>query len=158
MVPDEFTEQQWQQLLAAGPAIARAVAAASGSERQSEAELATFLELLERTADDTEQSRLLGRLAADTRTMLADGALPMAGQDVVFEGLHAARQAGAMLAVVGDEEEARSVRMWLMEIGRVVAEAAREGGLMGIGGEQISRPEHETIQAIADALGLAEPT
>jgi hypothetical protein len=153
---DTFTDQQWQQLVEAAPSIARAVAAASGSGGQTELELDAFLRLLEQTRNDTAGQGLLGTLTADLHARLSAGAMSLAMEDVVADGIHAARQAGALLAVEPDEQEARSVRYWLLEVARTVAGATRDGGIMGIGGQEMSRPERDAIAAISDGLGFGE--
>lgn len=158
MAREPFTDDQWQQLQEAGPAIARAVASAAGSTGQTEAELEAFLRLVERTQTDSTDSELLDRLVSEVHTLLAAGALAQPAEDVIAEGIHAARRAGALLAVLANEGDARAVRLWLLDVGRTVAGAAREGGILGLGGEDVSGPERETIAAISDALGLSEPT
>lgn len=158
MARELFTDQQWQQLLEAPVAIARAVAAAAGSGGQSETELASFLDLLERTRTEGADSELTGRLANDVYNLLAAGSLQMTSADPIADGIHAARRAGAILAVIADDEGARAVRLWLLDIARTVAQASREGGILGFRAEEMSSPERETIAAISDALGLSEPT
>ena len=158
MARETFTDQQWQQLVEAAPSIARGVAAASGSPAQTELELEAFLRLLEQTRDDTDGHGLLGSLTADVHSRLSSGTLALAADDVVADGIHAARQAGALLAVEPDEQEARAVRYWLMEVARTVASATSEGGILGIGGQDVSRSERDTMAAISDALGMTEGT
>jgi len=155
---ETFTDQQWQQLVEAAPAIARGVSAASGSAAKSEQELESFLRLLEQTRNETDGQGLLGALTADIHSRLSTGTLGLAAEDVVADGVHAARQAGALLAVESDEHEARAVRYWLMEVARTVASATREGGILGIGGQEVSRPERDTLAAISDGLGFTEGT
>jgi hypothetical protein len=157
MARESFTDHQWQQLQQAGPAIARAVAAAAGSGGQTETELDAFLRLVERTLSESADSELLGRLVSEVHGLLAAGSLDMTAEDVIAEGIHAARRAGAVLSVLADDDEARAVRLWLLDVARTVAQAAREGGILGLGGEDMSGPERETIAAISDALGLSEP-
>jgi hypothetical protein len=41
-----------------------------------------------------------------------------------------------------------------MRVANAVASASREGGILGLGSEEVSRPERDTIESIADALGL----
>lgn len=158
MARETFTDQQWQQLVEAAPSIARGVAAASGSPAQTELELEAFLRLLEQTRDDTDGQGLLGSLSADIHSRLSSGTLTLAAADVVADGIHAARQAGALLAIEADDHDARAVRHWLMEVARTVASAVRDGGILGIGGQDVSRSERDTLAAIADGLGLAEAT
>lgn len=156
MARETFTEQQWQQLVEAAPAVARAVSAAAGSRGKTELELEAFLRLLEETRNDTDGHGLLGELTADIHSRLSTGTLGLQVDDVVADGIHAARQAGALLGIEDDEHDARAVRYWLMEVARTVASASREGGILGIGGRDVSAPEQETMAAIADALGMTE--
>jgi len=148
----DFSTTQWEALLEAAPAIALAVAAAAGSDRQSESELGAFISLVGRTNAEASPDSLLGKLVADLEGRLASGWRPAADEPYI-DGLEAARRAGAILGVSADEAQASEVRSWLLSVARTVAEAAREGGVLGLGGEQVSPHETDTIEAIADALG-----
>jgi hypothetical protein len=142
----------------AGPQIALAVAASSGSSGQSEAELGAFLRIVDETADDSDNASTLGQLAAAARDKVASGMLTGNATDAIPDGIQAAREAGAILAVAADEADARAVRQWLLQVAHVTAAAARDGGVLGIGGAEISDSERDTMAEIADALGgSAEP-
>ncbi len=157
-MPHVFTDHQWQRLSEAGPQIARAVAASAGSAGQSEAELGAFLRLVDETADDSGGSSVLGQLAAASRDKVASGMLAGGTEDAIPDGIQAAREAGAILAVAAPEGDARSIRQWLLQVAHVTAAAAREGGVFGIGGTDVSDNERETMAAISDGLGgSAEP-
>ena len=43
---------------------------------------------------------------------------------------------------------------WALSVGRHVAEAAKEGGFLGIGGERVSEKERATLNELATALGV----
>jgi hypothetical protein len=154
-LPGEFTDHQWQRLAEAGPQIARAVAASAGRASQSEAELDAVLRLVDQTADESDGAGLLGALAAATRDKIAAGMLTQDPQNAIPDGIQAAREAGAILGVAADEQQARAIRQWLLQIAHTVAGAAREGGLFGIGGKQVSDLERETMADIADGLGAS---
>lgn len=49
--------------------------------------------------------------------------------------------------------ESRAFKNWLKQIANLVAEAAREGGFLGFGGEKISAAERATLAEISSALG-----
>jgi hypothetical protein len=158
MAWEPYTEQQWLDLTDAAPAIARAVASVSGSAAQSEVELDAFLTLIEEKSDSRGGeggSTLLSRLVSDVHGRLAGGVEPPEN-DAMTDGLQAARRAGALLAIYPDAGQAREVRLWLLDVARRVAESARDGGVLGIGGQQISSAESDTLLSIADALGLSE--
>jgi hypothetical protein len=158
MAWEPYTEQQWLDLTDAAPAIARAVASVSGSAAQSEAELDAFLTLIEEKSDSRSgegASTLLSRLVSDVHGRLAGG-MSTPENDAMTDGLHVARRAGALLAIYPDAGQAREVRLWLLDVARRVAESARDRGVLGIGGQQISSAESDTLLSIADALGLSE--
>ncbi len=153
---DAFTPEQWQALVEAPPAIARAVASVAGSPAQSANELGAFLELIDRAAAD-DAGGLLGAIVGDVHGRLAGGTPQHSPADAFMDGLEAARRAGAILSVQADPSEAARVRAWMLSVAQVVASAAREGGVLGIGGEQVSEREEQTIAAIRDALGVDTP-
>lgn len=64
------------------------------------------------------------------------------------------RRALAILAQKGTPEETAEYRDWLAGIAERIANAAKEGGLLGFGGERVSGPEREVIEEIRQALGL----
>ena len=51
-------------------------------------------------------------------------------------------------------DESREYKEWAMSIARNVANAAKEGGFLGIGGTRVSEGEIEAFAQIADALGI----
>ncbi|MGI8928903.1 MAG: hypothetical protein ACR2H0_05500 [Candidatus Limnocylindrales bacterium] len=150
---EPFNDHQWQRLVDAGPQIALAVAASSGSPKQSVEELDAFLRMVDQAADDSDGGGVLARLALDTRSKLAAGMLRGNQDEAIPDGIHAAREAGAILAVHADEQEARALRQWLLSVAYTVASAARDGGVLGIGSREVSELEQETMNAITDALG-----
>lgn len=150
---EAFSDHQWQRLVEAGPQIALAVAASGGSPKQSVHELDAFLRMVDHAADESDGGGVVARLAVDTRAKLAAGMLSGNQEDAIPDGIHAAREAGAILAVHADEQEARALRQWLLGVAYTVASAARDGGVLGLGGRDVSKVEKETMDAIADGLG-----
>lgn len=142
----------WIALVSAGPAIARAVSASAGSTVRSEAELDAYVQFVSDAAIGASGEDLLGQLVADVANLLAVGVDPVSG-DAYAEGLEQARRAGAILAVELEPGEATAIRGWYLAAASRVVQAAREGGVLGIGASDVSTWERETIQSIADALG-----
>ena len=50
--------------------------------------------------------------------------------------------------------DAQEFRTWLMSIARKAAEAAKEGGFLGIGGTQVSASEQAALAQLGTALGV----
>ncbi len=67
----------------------------------------------------------------------------------------AALTAAAELVDAKTPEQAAGFKSWLYEVSKKVAEASKEGGFLGIGGERISEAEEEMLTAVSGALGLA---
>jgi hypothetical protein len=65
-----------------------------------------------------------------------------------------ARRAAAMLAGRAAPADARAYRDWLLAIAKHVCAAARSGGFLGIGGEQISTAERAFLAELDGALRL----
>ncbi len=64
-------------------------------------------------------------------------------------------QVAELLTSKSTEIEARQYKEWAMAVGQKVAEAAKEGGFLGIGGERVSAEEKRTLAKLTKALDLA---
>jgi hypothetical protein len=64
------------------------------------------------------------------------------------------RSAAALLAARADPADSAAYRQWLQSIAARVCEAARSGGLLGIGGELLSDAERQLLDDLGGALGL----
>ena len=147
----DLSATNWAALVAAAPAIARAVSASSGSSGQSETELNAFVQFVSDAAVSA-GTDILGQLVSDVGTLLAVGVEPVSG-DAYTDGLEQARRAGAIVAVELEPAEAEAIRAWYLSAAQAVAASVREGGVLGIGATDVSTWELQTIQSIADALG-----
>ncbi|MEB3250753.1 MAG: hypothetical protein VKO01_01265 [Cyanobacteriota bacterium] len=74
------------------------------------------------------------------------------------EGKNAAishfQKVAALLAAKVTGVEANSYKTWLMSLAEKVAEAQKEGGIMGLGASRISERESDVLKQLAMALGL----
>ncbi|MEE9320270.1 MAG: hypothetical protein V3U76_07495 [Granulosicoccus sp.] len=64
------------------------------------------------------------------------------------------RAAAGLVDTKCSEEDARIYREWCVKIANLVAEAAKEGGFLGFGGERISQEERAMLTRIEEALGV----
>lgn len=64
------------------------------------------------------------------------------------------RTVSDMLASKASDQEAAEYKEWAMSIAEKVATAAKEGGFLGFGGEQVSEGEKATYREVADAFGV----
>jgi hypothetical protein len=68
--------------------------------------------------------------------------------------LEACRQTSAMVDRKAASNEAQAFKQWLLSIAQKVAEAAKEGGVLGFGGTRISEQETSALKDLASALGV----
>lgn len=62
--------------------------------------------------------------------------------------------ASATVAARGSAEEAAGYNQWLYSVAVATAEAAKEGGFMGIGGERVSDKEQAALNQLKTVLSL----
>lgn len=63
------------------------------------------------------------------------------------------KQAAAILSAKGSPEELGAFRKLMVDVAQKVADAAKEGGFMGIGGVQVNDAERQAITEIRAAVG-----
>jgi len=97
---------------------------------------------------DTPQGRAVAR--DDLQQKLAGCKSP----EIKTRCIETLRQAGAVVDAKAPGD-ATAFKGWLRQISQQVAEAANEGGLLGIGGERVSEAEKATLREISSALKLA---
>lgn len=64
-------------------------------------------------------------------------------------------EVNALLANKVSAQEGQDYKAWVMKVAENVAKAAKEGGFLGFGGEQISEGEKVLAQDVARALGTS---
>jgi hypothetical protein len=64
------------------------------------------------------------------------------------------REIAALLARKSPPAEADGFERWMLSIAQRVSEAAREGGVLGIGSKLVSEKETTMIAELSEALGL----
>jgi ABC-type Fe3+ transport system substrate-binding protein len=68
--------------------------------------------------------------------------------------LTACRQAAAVVEQKGQSAEAQAFTHWLVSVGQKVAEAAREGGVLGFEGARAGEQETAPLKELTSALGV----
>jgi hypothetical protein len=62
------------------------------------------------------------------------------------------KQVGLILTNKVTAVQAKEFKTWILAMSRQIAEAVKEGGLFGVGGERVSRDESEMLKAIEKAM------
>ncbi|WP_026370897.1 hypothetical protein [Kallotenue papyrolyticum] len=159
--PTAFDRQEWLLLgtapLAAAAAVA--VAAPGGGRREEQALLLAW-----RSADAVfAESQLVGAIVREldpqdrAEQEAAQAALaepPSSFSNVLDEAIDLCQRALAVVEQRGSAQDVEDYRRFVLYLARQVATATREGSLLGLGGQAISRAERSALDQIARALGL----
>ena len=153
----DFSADEWD-LLRSSPLMASLlVVAASPSGPVGLVQESSAAGRLVMEAAANAQTPLLKALAEDmVKTMAIPrppaGATPAQVQEAAAEIL---RRTSALLATKASPEETTEIKEWLAKVAQSTAEAAKEGGFLGIGGTLVSDQEKAALATVHDALGLA---
>jgi hypothetical protein len=152
----DYTTDEWESLLKAPLMASMVVVAASpsGPVGAIQEMLAVGKGLLEGSEGAT--NSLISAVVADVKaghrpTMSSERPKDLA--QVKAQALGACREAAALLARKAPDE-AEAFKLWVFGTAKRAAEAAKEGGFLGIGGTQVSDAEKAALGEVAGALGV----
>lgn len=156
----DFTPEEWNVLRDAPHAVGLAVAVAgssglTGTMKEAWSSAAAILEglksdnpLIQRLADKEEVKAAQAKLQETVRS----GDFKTVStriQDIAAERAH---QAVRLLREKGTPADVEAFRAFLQGVGQRVAQAAKEGSFLGIGGERVSENERAMLQRLEQAL------
>lgn len=151
----DYTKEEWDLLIKAPLMAAMAVVAASPS-----GPIGVFKELFAAGKGLVEGERASNPLIAAVVSDVKAGARPPLPaerptdiQRVKDQALQACRDVAALLARKAPRD-GDGYKRWLVETAQRAAEAAKEGGFLGIGGTRISDAEKGALADVAGALGV----
>jgi hypothetical protein len=152
----DYSKDEWESLLKAPLMAAMAVVAASpsgpiGAIQEMFAVGKGLLEGAEGTTNPLIAAVVADVKAGNRPSMPAERPKDIA--QVKAQALGACRDAAALLArkAPGDAD---GFKRWLLGTAQRAAEAAKEGGVFGIGGVSVSDAEKAALGEVAGALGL----
>lgn len=146
----DFDAEQWSTLVEA-PLLAglRVVTAARGGTiRESMALGRAYQQAREQHGE----SELLDQLVSSAPTLDAERARSYGG-NVAAASTERLRTAVGLLEGKATADEVEAYRQFVLRVARTVAEAHKEGGVLGVGGQRISEEEQRALDEIAAALG-----
>lgn len=109
----------------------------------------------------------MGQVYADARKRHADGELLddlvstppsmdpsrfQSGRDIEAMATERLREAAQILRATATPEEVDAYRRFVVDVARAAAVAHREGGFLGIGGEEVSSEEQAALDAVEATL------
>ena len=158
---DDYTPEEWQLLFDIPPMVGTAVMVAGrsglGSLKEAFA-LASGVLSGKHGYEDNQliQSLIESRLKEGQRSQvesLTDNPYrSKQPSELVDEVAKKCSQASHLLSEKSTVQEAGSYKQWVLEVGQKVAEAAKEGGFLGVGGQRVSAAEQEVLDKLTAAL------
>ena|SRR2546430_11485479 len=147
----DFNPEEWELVLSAPPDAGLLVATAQRG--------GTFREAFSIAKAYTEARRQHGESELLDQIVTAKPELKAgrhsSKEELEQELLQKIRDAVALVERKATPEETEAYRRFIVNLAERVAEAHKEGGLLGLGGERVSEAEREAIQKIKDAAGVA---
>jgi hypothetical protein len=154
----DYTAEEWELIMRAPFMAAMAVVASSPSRPIGFVkEMFAVGGALQAVTEEGSPNALVSALVADVKA----GHRPAAptesirdGSEAKALGLKACQDVSALLAHKAPGPEAEGFKRWLLSTAQRVAEAAKEGGFLGIGGVRVSEAETAVLAELAGALGV----
>lgn len=158
-VKDNFTSEEWKSLLKAPMLAAYAVAGAAPSRQEDFVrEMGAVAEGIIEAEHSAPKDSLLGAVIADILAQAEDESRgqteKLSLEEVRARALATCRDVASVLEAKAATEEAYQYKRWVLVVAEKVAAAAKEGGLFGFGGEQVSGGEIATINEIGEAIRI----
>ncbi len=151
----DFTEDEWTRVrrapLVAGLAIS--LADPGGPIETAKESMAT----LKNATNPPSREQLLSEVALDIQNLARSRENPLKGfkPEGPDPGEGVLEELRGVVAIVGAKasaEEARAFSAWLLVAAQAAADAAKDGGFLGFGAEQVSDREQAMIDKVKEAV------
>jgi hypothetical protein len=145
----DFNAEEWETVVAGPVSAALLVAAAErgGTFRESLGLAKAYAEARQKGR----QNALLDEIVASPPAV--SGARYSSADELREASLQRVRDAVQVLSAKAEPADVEAYREFALDIAQRVAEAHKEGGVLGIGGKRVSDAERTAIEAVKDALG-----
>ena len=152
-----FTEEEWARVLRA-PMVAGMAISLSDPGGPIEATKESVASLRSAT-NPPSREQLLADVALEVQSMAQERRNPLSGfkptkdrppGEQVLEELEEAHR---IVVAKATPEEAEAFGRWLVASAQAAADAAKEGGFMGIGAERVSEGEQAMLERVRAAVG-----
>lgn len=159
-IKTDFTAEEWKQLLQAPGAAGIYIIMSDpnfvvGSMKEA---LAVSGSIIKKAKGNNSEllAALLGEFKEREMAKQAQLKFEKNNVDVVKQTtFDALKQAALILDRKATPGEAAEIKAWLYDLGVKAANAAKEGGFLGFGGEKVSENEKVALQEIAGQLGIS---
>jgi hypothetical protein len=158
----DFTSEEWQRILSLPQVASLYLALASPSNPLGLAQelIASTKGILE-TLKSSSGNELIDAVAADFREKAEkrermESPLKTSNDpnEMKAQCLQISREVAALLSQKAPAD-AQAYKQWVYQAAQNSANAAKEGGFLGIGGERVSEAETAALKELATALGIS---
>ncbi|WP_291430076.1 hypothetical protein [Deinococcus sp.] len=166
-IKENFTPDEWFKVMT-GPGRAGAAIVASSPSGLTGlvAEAKALSDAIREGVSADTRTPLLEAIAADLLATPPDPAVmphqdrPRSMQDALEQSLENVRQAAWLVSAKTSPEDSAAYRQMLMDVAERTANAAKEGGFLGFGGEVVNDKERAVLDDLRRLLSLdsAAPT
>jgi hypothetical protein len=153
----DFTEDEWSRVVRA-PLVAGMAITLADPGGPIEATKETMATLKSATSPPSRE-QLLAEVALEIQAMAQQRKSPLAGYRPTGDGapageqvLEEVRAAQALVVAKASPEEATAFGTWLVTAAQAAADAAKEGGFMGFGAQQVSDREAAMLDRVRAAV------
>ena len=153
---NDFTEEEWHRILRA-PMVAGLVITLADPGGPIEAAKETMATLKSAT-NPPSREQLLTEVALEIQALAQERKSPIKGYKPTRDrdpGEQVLEEIGAVQEIVRSKaspEEATAFGSWLLASAQAAADAAKEGGFMGFGAEQVSQREQAVLDRVRAAV------
>jgi hypothetical protein len=153
----DFSEEEWARVVRA-PFVAGLAISLADPGGPVEAAKETMATLRSATNPPTRE-QLLAEVALDVQAMAQHRQHPLKGYKPTKGGepgrqiLEEIRAVQAIVAAKATSEEAAAYGAWLVASAQAAADAAKDGGFMGFGAQQVSQGEQAMLDQVREAVG-----
>jgi hypothetical protein len=157
----DFKPEEWQQILIAPQMASLYIALASpsgplGAAKEMLASTKLIIEAMREGSGNTLVDAVVADLRekAERKEKLEPPQISKDPNETKAQCLQACRDLAALLEQKAPAE-AEGYKQWVYQAAQHSAEAAKEGGFLGIGGQRVSEAEAAALKEIVGALGIA---
>ena len=153
----DFTEEEWSRIVRAPFVAGMAISLADpgGPVEATKETLAT----LKSATNPPSREQLLSEVALEIQAMAQRKQSPLAGYRPTAEGsswgeqvLEELNAVHALVAAKAAPDEAAAFGRWLVSAAQAAADAAKEGGFLGFGAQQVSEREAAMLERVRAAV------
>ena len=153
---DDFTDDEWARVVRA-PFVAGLAISLADPGGPIEAAKETVATLRTATSPPSRE-QLLAEVALEVQAMAQEKRHPLKGYKPTSGGapgpqvLDELREVQTIVATKATPEEATAFAAWLVASAQAAADAAKEGGFMGFGAQQVSEREQAMLDQVRGAV------